>query len=141
VIVGLLVILPALLGLMYLSDTFITSARETLLRQLAGVSAGYALDINGRRIAMPEVLIADLKRLKKDSFNHSLGRNEEWYRVTITDGPAHVTLAFSPDKDKFSKYWVVVPGRFGGAIGSFENAHLREYLAERNVHGLPHPGF
>jgi hypothetical protein len=139
-ILAILVIFPVFFGLMYLSERSITSARETLLRQLTNLSAGYSLNINGRSIARPEILIAALKRIKKDRFNHSLTKSEEWYKVTIIDGAERVTLSFSQDKDVFSKCWVFVPGHYGGAIGTFEDAHLREYLAESNVRGLPHPG-
>jgi hypothetical protein len=59
----------------------------------------------------------------------------------INDGPEQVTLAFSPDKDRFTRKWVFVPGLYGGPIGSFDAPHLWEYLAERNVLSVAQPGW
>jgi hypothetical protein len=85
-ILALLVILPGVLTLLYVSERSVTKAREALSRQLAALSRAYSMEINGRSITRPEILVADLKRIKNDSCNHCRGAKEEWYRVTSTMG-------------------------------------------------------
>jgi hypothetical protein len=140
-VLSVLIFVPSVWMMMGLMEISADRARGRVLRQLADLSADYALEINGRIIERPHGIIADLKRIRESNFNHSLRPKAEWYLVEIRDDHQTVRLLFTDDVNQSGKYWVFLAdsGSVGTRIGSFIDADLATFLAAHQVRGTRTP--
>ena len=124
---GLVYLVPVWLVFMALQFSSEQKRSDGVLRHLNSLTDRCVVEIDGRVVETPTVVIDDLKRSRLDHLSHSSGRKR--IEIRIRDEGRVLVLWLYKDEYVPDKYWVFLAGDPGSRVGSFVDPALASFLA------------